>query len=131
MSIETEIRLPKQVNHDIGDLFELCIWLDNKEKTTYRQNKCGIFYENGKDYNYNLCCIRFFIKKALLEYKATDPIITFNSGVRFCEECSKSLLEDPCMLETLYDLTNEDKNKKSAKKYTIEKDGESVLHTIY
>ena len=129
MSIKT-IPMPKQMSIDIGDIYEECGELDKKENTTYRRVKCGIFYGNGKDYNYNLCCIRFFIKKALLEYNTTKPIITFNSGVRFCEECSNNLLDDPCMLETIYDLTNEDEDKLSAKLYTVEKDGESVSYIL-
>ena len=125
------IPMPKQMSIDIGDIYEECGELDKIEKTTYRRVRCEHFYENGKDYKYNLCCIRFFIKKALLEYNPTKPIITLNTGVRFCEECSESLSEDPCMIETLYDLTNEEELTLSAKTYTIEKDGESVLHTIY
>lgn len=124
------IPMPKQVSIDIGDIYEQCGELDKKENSTYLRSKCKVFYCNGMDYNYNLCCIRFFIKKALLNYEPTEPTITLNTGVRFCQECSETLLEDKLMLKTLYDLTNDDKTKKQIKKYSIEINGVSVLYIL-
>jgi len=124
------IPMPKQVRVDIGDIYEQCGELDKAENSTYRRRKCRVFYCNGTDYNYNLCCIRFFIKKALLDYKPTEPTITFNTGVRFCEECSETLLEDKLMLKTLYNITNEDKNTKQHKKYSVEHGNSAVMYTI-
>ena len=122
------IPMPKQVRVDIGDIYEQCGELDKAENSTYRRRKCRVFYCNGTDYNYSVCCIRFFIKKCLLNYKPTTPVITFNTGVLFCEKCSECLLEDTLIIKILYNLTNEDKNKD--KKYYIEHGNSAVMYTI-
>lgn len=49
------------------------------------------YYLNGKENCYNLCCIRFFIQKAVFRKQTTQPYNGLTSGVIFCPECSTHL----------------------------------------
>ena len=95
------------VIRDIGDLYEECAKKD-KPNTFDNRKRCQFFYCTGMEHNYNLCCIRFFIKKCVLNYKAKTPILSLHTGVIFCEECSANIIGDEHMINTLYHLTKED-----------------------
>lgn len=67
--------------------------------------RCIHFYETGKKYNFNMCCIRFFIKKCLLNYIPAEPYIGMSTGVIFCPQCSENM--DSEILKIIFNLTSE------------------------
>lgn len=99
----------KDFYKNVGDLYIECHKKDNDENGgVYFREKLEIFYYNGLGRNYNLCCIRFFIRQVLLDYKPKKSFCSLSTGVVFCEQCSQNIIGDKYMIKTLFDITNED-----------------------
>lgn len=81
--------------NDIGDLVDLSV-----------PSRAIPYYLEGKKNSYNLCCIRFFIDKAVNYNQPSEPYITLTSGVCFCPSCSLDL--DDEIISIIYKLTSDD-----------------------
>jgi len=84
--------------------------------------RCEHFYRMGKSYNYNNCCIKFFIEKAIGEIETDTFYIVISTGIILCPICSLELDHETIAItatitaddsKPLYYTTHPDKLKHS------------------
>jgi hypothetical protein len=76
------------------------------DNNLYNQDseRCDHFYETGKSYNYNDCCIKFFIERAIKKNSnicENRPFIGLSTGCMLCPECSdidEEMIKVLCLL---------------------------------